>query len=119
MGRVDLNTCRCTSLRRYLADPEVAWSRALRIKGAGDLRPNIAGSSTAVTAVDTELTWSDLDRRAVAEQQELDIRVAFKRDIATRQDHRRAVVAAHGVDRNANVIGHDAAQRVAQMAERQ
>ncbi len=47
-----------------------------------------------------------LHHGAVAEQQEFDIGMAGERNIGARQDDRGTMVAAHGVKRDANLIGH-------------
>ena len=47
-----------------------------------------------------------LDHGAVAEQHELDIGVPAERHFGARHDHRGAMVAAHGVKRDADLIGH-------------
>ena len=47
-----------------------------------------------------------LDHGAVAEQDEFGIGVPVERDIGSGHDHRCAVVAPHGVKRDADLIGH-------------
>ena len=48
-----------------------------------------------------------LDHRAVAEQQKLGVGMTAERQLGARHDHRRAMVSPHGVERNANFLGHE------------
>src|SRR5262249_8190660 len=45
---------------------------------------------------------------AVAEQQKLDVGVAVERQLRAGNDHRRPMVTPHGVERNADSLGHGA-----------
>jgi hypothetical protein len=47
-----------------------------------------------------------LDLRRVAEQDQLGIRVPPQRQLGSRNNHRGPVVASHGVERDADFIGH-------------
>ena len=49
-----------------------------------------------------------LDHRAVAEQQELDVGMAPERQFGARHDHRCPMVSPHGVERDADFLGHGA-----------
>ncbi len=46
------------------------------------------------------------DHRLVAEHDEFGIRMPCQRDRSAGDRHRRTMVAAHGVDRDANLSGH-------------
>jgi hypothetical protein len=48
-----------------------------------------------------------LDRRAIAKQQELGVRVPSQRKRGTGYDDRRTDIATHGVNRNSNLAGHE------------
>jgi hypothetical protein len=55
-------------------------------------------------------TWQGVEHglhdRAVAEQQIFDVRMAGERQIGARQYRRGAMIAPHGIERNADLIRH-------------